>query len=332
MKENVSLRPYNTFGLDASARYFVEIDSEEALTAFLMDNIHHGLPLLVLGGGSNMLLTKDVEGIVLKNSIVGITVVREDAQHVDVRVGAGESWHGFVQHCLARNWGGVENLALIPGNVGASPIQNIGAYGVELKDVCLAVEALHIQTVAKRVFSAQECAFGYRDSFFKREGRGQYVITQVVFRLNKPPHSLHTGYGDIKQLLPENPTIQAVGAAVVAIRQSKLPDPAVLGNCGSFFKNPVIAADIFTALQARYPAIPSYHAPRGVKVPAAWLIEQCGWKGKRLGNYGVHDRQALVLVNYGGATGQEIYQLSSDVVASVQERFGIALEREVNII
>lgn len=324
-----NLRPYNTFGLHATARYFATIGSENELREFLIDNAHQSLPLYVLGGGSNILLTGDVNGIVLKMEIKGVEVLDETETAVRVRVGAGENWHGFVLHSIAQGWGGVENLALIPGTVGAAPMQNIGAYGMEIKSVCVAVEAMDAQTGAIRTFSAEECRFGYRESVFKHELKGKYIITRVHFLLAKAPHALHIGYGDVKNFQPTN--IQEVADAVISIRRSKLPDPAEIGNSGSFFKNPVVSAQQFAELQQKYPEIPHFDAPDGVKIPAAWLIERCGWKGKRLGNYGVHDRQALVLVNYGGASGAEILALADAIILSVQQTFGISLEKEVNV-
>lgn len=329
MPAHHSLRPYNTFGFEVSARHFLAISSENELRAFLEQHTADTLPHFVLGGGSNVLITQDIEGIILKMEIKGIEVVEETAQHVRVRVGAGENWHQFVMHCIAQDWGGVENLALIPGTVGAAPMQNIGAYGVEIQSVCVEVEAMEVATGAIRLFSAEECRFGYRESVFKRALKGQYILTRVHFRLQKAPHALHIGYGDVRSFQPTN--IREVAEAVIAIRRSKLPDPAEIGNSGSFFKNPVISPEKFADLQQHHPEIPHFPAPDGVKIPAAWLIEQCGWKGKRFGNYGVHDRQALVLVHYGGASGAEILALAEQIIASVQQAFGISLEKEVNV-
>lgn len=334
MLENAPLRAYNTFGLEANARFLTEISDETALHAWAQWSQTTGLPRLVLGGGSNILLTRDVEACVGLIRIAGIAVMDETDTHVSLRVGAGENWHNFVMHCISMGWGGVENLSLIPGTVGAAPIQNIGAYGVELKDVCAGVEAYEYETGEIVHFTASELHFGYRDSFFKREGKDRFVVTRVLFRLNKPPHALHTAYGDIQALLPNDKAadIEAVSRAVIQIRQSKLPDPAVIGNSGSFFKNPVIPAALHAGLKANWPEIPGYpDAAGGVKVPAAWLIERAGWKGYREGNFGVHDRQALVLVNHGGASGSDIAALSLRIIADVKAKFGVELEREVNV-
>lgn len=290
-------------------------------------------PFLILGGGSNMLFRKDFPGTVLKNEIGGVEKQTEDEQYIRVRVGGGEDWHGFVLHCLKEGWAGVENLSLIPGTVGAAPIQNIGAYGVELKSVFESLEAVSLEDGSLHRFSAQDCQFGYRDSIFKRQAKGKFAIVYVNFRLHKEP-VFHLDYGAIRQALPadEPLSIRAVSEAVVRIRQSKLPDPKTLGNSGSFFKNPVISTAQFERLKANYPDMPGYESATGVKVPAGWLIEQCGWKGKRVGNTGTYQKQALVLVNHGGAEGEEIYQLSEQILQSVRETFGIELEREVNIL
>jgi len=330
--ENVSLKDYNTFGIDVKARWLSSFDSQDALPEML--EARPG-PLLILGGGSNILLTRDFDGLVLRNGIKGIGVVREDAQYVYVRVGAGENWHGFVQYALERGWAGVENLSLIPGNVGAAPMQNIGAYGVELKEVFYELSAYHLEEKKVYTFSLNDCEFGYRESVFKRRYKGQFVILDVTFRLYKVPR-LHTEYGAIREELEKmgvgKLTIQAVAEAVVRIRRSKLPDPAEIGNAGSFFKNPTVTALKFEELRGAFPDIVGYPGPSGVKLAAGWLIEQCGWKGYRKGDAGCHDRQALVLVNYGHAGGREIYDLSEEILQSVKVKFGVELEREVNII
>ncbi|MCU0341582.1 MAG: UDP-N-acetylmuramate dehydrogenase [Spirosomaceae bacterium] len=336
MQSNVSLKTYNTFGIDVTARYLVEADNEQDIDTLFQLPDFEKLPKLVLGGGSNLLFTQDFNGVVLKNNIKGIEIVKEDADHVWVQVGAGENWHEFVLYCVERDWGGLENLSLIPGTVGAAPIQNIGAYGVELSATCEQVEAIALTDGKKRVFSREECRFGYRDSIFKHEAKGQYIITSVRFRLSKYP-VLQTSYGDIQktldQLNPKRLNIKAVSDAVVKIRRSKLPDPAEIGNAGSFFKNPEVALTVFEQLKTQYPDLPSYETdPHTRKIPAAWLIEQCGWKGKRVGNVGVHTRQALVLVNHGNARGEELRQLSEKIKASVQQQFGISLQVEVNIL
>jgi UDP-N-acetylmuramate dehydrogenase len=293
--------------------------------------------IIVLGGGSNVLFTRDVDGLVLRNAIGGIGLVDEDEDYVYVRAGAGEVWQDFVDHCIGRDWAGIENLSLIPGSVGAAPMQNIGAYGVELATVFYELEAWHIAERKVYTFSLNDCAFGYRESVFKRQYRGQFVILSVTFRLAKKP-VFHTAYGAIQQELERmgvrELNIRAISEAVKAIRRSKLPDPKVIGNAGSFFKNPTISDEQFDVLQAEYPEIVGYHntGTDTTKLAAGWLIEQCGWKGYRRGDAGVHARQALVLVNYGGATGQEVFELGQQVLDSVREKFGVELEREVNII
>ncbi len=333
----ISLRPHHTFGVEASARWWKTVRSETDALEFLMDNAGHLGPLLVLGGGSNVLFLHDFPGLVLQNDIRGKEVVKENETTVWLKVGAGENWHELVQSCLEHDWGGLENLSLIPGRVGAAPIQNIGAYGVELEEVFEQLEALHLQTGQIHVFSRGACQFGYRDSVFKRQLKGQYLITRVVLRLTKKTHQLRVGYGALEQELASagvtEPGIREVSEAVIRIRRSKLPDPAELGNAGSFFKNPVISATRFEALQRAFSHVPHYPQADGQqKVPAAWLIDTCGWKGVRRGNCGVHPRQALVLVNYGGATGAEIWALAQEIRASVADRFGVELESEVNVI
>jgi len=354
IEENKSLRSFNTFGINAQAQYFAEFGSQEELGALLKFPVRT-LPLLVLGGGSNILLTKDFAGFVLKNNMRGIDLIREDQQYVYVRVGAGENWHQFVQVALQRNWAGLENLSLIPGNVGASPMQNIGAYGVEIKEVFEELEAWHLVDNKVYTFTLNDCDFGYRDSIFKREHKGQFVILSVVFRLNKIPE-FHTEYGSIGEELEkmgvQDLSIQAISEAVTRIRRSKLPDPAEIGNAGSFFKNPTVSTEEFARLRSEFPGIVGYPnaappSPQsqnpqiptsaispdpGVKLAAGWLIEQCGWKGVRRGDAGVHTRQALVLVNYRNASGQQIYDLSEEILQSIREKFGVTLEREVNIV
>lgn len=330
--EYASLKEYNTFGIDVKARWLSVFDSQSALSEALA--ARRGA-LLILGGGSNILLTRDFDGLVLRNEIKGIELVREDEHYVYVRVGAGENWHGFVQHALQRNWAGVENLSLIPGSVGAAPMQNIGAYGVEIKEVFYELSAYHLAEKKVYTFSLNDCEFGYRESVFKRRYKGQFIILDVTFRLNKAPR-FHTEYGAIREELEKmgvkDLTIQAISEAVIHIRRSKLPDPAQIGNAGSFFKNPTISVSKFEALKVAFPGIVGYPGPAGVKLAAGWLIEQCGWKGYRKGDAGCHARQALVLVNYGHATGQEIYDLSEEILQSVKTKFGVELEREVNII
>ncbi len=334
--ENVSLRPYNTFGIDAVSRYFASFHSREQLETLLLDPQYATLPRLILGGGSNILLTKDFDGIILKNEIKGITSIREDADYVYVKAGAGENWHQFVMDCIAKGLGGLENLSLIPGNVGASPMQNIGAYGVEIKDVFHELEAFHLHDREVRVFDREACAFGYRESVFKHQYKDQFAILNVTYRLSKKP-VFNTSYGAIEQELErmgaKELTIRNISQAVINIRSSKLPNPAEIGNAGSFFKNPEVTAETYESLKLAFPNIVAYPLANGhFKLAAGWLIEQAGWKGYRNGDAGVHERQALVLVNYGHAAGEDIVELSWKVVDSVKEKFGVVLEREVNII
>jgi len=338
LQENVSLQPYNTFGIKASAQYFSTFNDSSALEELLStSNLKPQTSnLLILGGGSNILLTKNFDGLVLKNEIKGIEIVKEDEEHIYIKAGGGENWHQFVMHCVNNNYAGVENLSLIPGNVGASPMQNIGAYGVEIKDVFYELEAFHIHDKTTVKFSLNDCAFGYRESVFKNKYKGQFVITSVTYRLNKKP-TFHTSYGAIRQELEkmevQELSIQAISQAVITIRSSKLPNPKEVGNAGSFFKNPQILKHQLYQLQRMYPAIPYFPVDeKHVKVPAGWLIEQCGWKGYRKGDAGCYPKQALVRVNYGNASGKEIFELSEAILQSVKNKFGIVLEREVNII
>ncbi len=336
LQTDFQLKQYNTFGIEAKARYFARFENVTELQQLLQLPEVKPLEKLVLGGGSNLLFTKDFEGIVLQNGIKGIAVLQENEEEVYIKAGGGETWHDFVLYALQQNYGGVENLSLIPGTVGAAPLQNIGAYGVELKDVFQELEAVHLQTGEIKTFDNATCKFGYRESIFKNDLKGQFVVTAVVFRLSKK-HTLNTSYGAIKTTLEEmqvaQPSIQDVSAAVCHIRQSKLPDPKQIGNAGSFFKNPEIPLEQYEQLKHNYPEIPAYPVtPTTVKVPAGWLIEQCGWKGKVIGNYGVHKNQALVLVNYGGAKGENLRQLAYDIIASVEAKFGIRLHPEVNIL
>lgn len=333
IKNDISLKPYNTFGIEVNAKMFAAFGSLEELEA-ITDAVAN-YPLLILGGGSNVLFRKDFEGCIAKNELKGIELIREDEQYYYVRAQAGENWNAFVQHCIAHDYAGIENLSLIPGNVGASPMQNIGAYGVEIKDVFYELQAWHLHERRLETFSLNDCEFGYRESVFKKKYQGQFVILNVSFRLRKKP-SFNTQYGAIEQELERmgvrELSIQNISQAVINIRTSKLPDPKKVGNAGSFFKNPVIAHPHYGLLQKDHPAIPGYHSANGVKIAAGWLIEQCGWKGFRKGDAGCYDKQALVLVNYGSASGDEIYRLSADIIHSVQKKFGITLEREVNII
>ena len=333
IQENISLKNYNTFGIDVKAKQFIEITSLKDLKELL--SIHKDF--FILGGGSNLLLTKDIEKLVVHLNLKGIEIVREAENDIFVKVQAGENWHEFVLWCLDHDLGGVENMSLIPGNVGTAPIQNIGAYGIELKDSMFELEALEIKTGDVKIFKNQDCDFDYRNSVFKSKFKGRYIIINVTFKLTKQQHQLNSSYGAIQSELEknsiENPTIKDISKAVIAIRQSKLPDPKELGNSGSFFKNPVILTHQFRQLQHAFPDVPHYIVSETeVKVPAGWLVEQCGFKGKRYGDAGVHKNQALVLVNYGQATGKEIFELSKEIQEKVLEKFNVSLEAEVNIL
>jgi UDP-N-acetylmuramate dehydrogenase len=334
--QHYSLKKLNTFGLDCKANQFICVRSVADLRyAINKNNGQH--PIFILGGGSNILLTQQmIPNLVIQNGIKGIEIVEETSDYAVIAVGGGENWHQFVLWCVRKGLGGVENLSLIPGTVGASPIQNIGAYGVELKDVFLKLHALELATGNVEEFSLADCQFGYRDSIFKQALKGKFCISKVFFRLSKQP-MVNTSYGAISDELAKKniaqPTIKQVSEAVIAIRQSKLPDPAVLGNAGSFFKNPEISMTHFEQLKVQFPNIVSFSLPDGnVKIPAGWLIEQCGWKGKRIGNAGAYEKQALVLVNYGNATGQEIWALATQIAVSVKDKFNITITPEVNVL
>jgi len=336
IQENVSLKAYNTFGVDASARYFADASSVEELTETLK-NSNPQTPILFLGGGSNLLLTKDFEGLAIRLNLKGITEEIINENEVLVTAKAGENWHQFVIFCLEKNYGGLENLSLIPGNVGTSPMQNIGAYGTEIKDVFESCKVLNLDTSGIEVFDLEKCRFGYRDSIFKQEGKDKYVILEVTFRLTRMVHKINVEYGAIQSELESlgilNPTIQDVSKAVINIRQSKLPDPNMIGNAGSFFKNPTIPLAQYETLKLKFDQIPGYPNGDLVKIPAGWLIEQCGWKGKQVGNVASHKQQALVIINATGtASGKEIFDFSTMIIESVKEKYGIVLEREVNII
>ncbi len=335
IEENRSLKSFNTFGIDCKARYFVSVKSVEELKEALRNSPSE--EIFILGGGSNLLLTSDMDHLVIHLDLKGINVISENENEVVLRVQAGENWHEFVQYCLRNDYGGVENLSLIPGNVGTAPIQNIGAYGVEIKDVFEKCSALFIDSLETKEFSIDDCDFGYRNSIFKNELKDKVIITSVDLKLSKREHHIHTSYGAIQSLLKEreitNPTIQDVSEVVIDIRSSKLPDPKDLGNSGSFFKNPVINAETFQQFRLRYPEAPFYEvSATEFKIPAGWLIEQCGFKGKRFGDAGVHEKQALVLVNFGNAKGADIWQLAQRIQADVKEKFGIFIEPEVNVI
>ncbi len=335
IQENISLKPYNTFGIDKKARFFVVVKSSSELIEALQWGNEQDLIILILGGGSNILLTQDLDALVIKIEIKGINPDWESNEHVWVEVGAGEQWHDLVLFAIENNWAGLENLSLIPGTVGASPMQNIGAYGVEIKDVFHSLKALNRLTYEIEEFEANQCRFGYRESVFKNELKGLYIILCVTFKLDKVP-KLKLEYGAIKETLAkhniETPTIKSVSEAVIEIRQSKLPDPKQIGNAGSFFKNPTISIEEFERLKTEFPGIPGYPNEEGVKVPAAWLIEQCGWKGKRFGEVGVHENQPLVLVNYGNGDGAAIRDLSIKIQRSVFDKFEINLHPEVNFL
>ena len=339
--ENISLKPYNTFAIDARSKFFNTFSSPAELEDYVM--LYSQYPIFILGGGSNILFTGNYDGTVLKNEIKGIELMHEDVDYVYVKVGAGENWHQFVLHCIEHHWAGVENLSLIPGNVGAAPIQNIGAYGVELDDVFWSLEAFHMIERRLYTFTSTDCEFGYRDSIFKSKYKSEFAILSVTFQLKKKP-VFHTSYGAITEELDKmgvkELNIKAISDAVIKIRMSKLPDPAQIPNAGSFFKNPEVPAEKYEELKSEFPDIVAYPLVKGtVKLAAGWMIEQCGpdkigtsWKGYRRGDAGCHAKQALVLVNYGNATGQEIYDLSEEILQSVQKKFGVTLEREVNII
>jgi UDP-N-acetylmuramate dehydrogenase len=333
IQQNISLKSYNTFGIDVNAKRFITISSFYELQQLLKTE----KDFFLISGGSNMLLTKDIETLVVHIDIEGISIDREDDNYVFITVNAGENWHKFVLWCISENYGGLENLSLIPGNVGTCPIQNIGAYGVEVKDTITKVETIEIETGKPISFSNKECNFGYRNSIFKNKVKGKYILTSVSFKLTKKEHKLNTSYGAIENELILNkikkPTLKDISDAVISIRKSKLPDPKEIGNSGSFFKNPVILKNQFNQLQKEYPNIPSYVISNTeIKVPAGWLVEQSGFKGKRFGDAGVHEKQALVLVNHGSASGKEIYQLAKKIQETVLQKFDISLEIEVNII
>ena len=334
IKENISLLSYNTFGIDAKADYFIEYSSVEELQMALQSEIVKSNRLLHIGGGSNLLFMKDFKGVILHSAINFIKKVSEDADTVMLEAGAVVNWDDFVAYTVENGWGGVENLSLIPGEVGASAVQNIGAYGVEVQDVIIEVNAVEIETGELKIFSIEDCQYGYRESIFKKELKGKYIITSVVFKLQKQPEfKLNYQHLEAEVLKNGDITLQNIRQTIIAIRESKLPDPKIFGNAGSFFMNPVISKAHFNELLAQYPQMPHYFVSETEeKVPAGWLIDQCGWKGKQIGNAGVHDKQALVLVNKGGATGAEIVYLAEQIQASVKTKFGIELRAEVNFI
>ncbi|KQC29705.1 UDP-N-acetylmuramate dehydrogenase [Flagellimonas eckloniae] len=335
IQENISLRNYNTFGIDVKASYFIDITGMVQLQKVL--ELKSYSRKFIISGGSNMLLTKDIDALVMHINLKGITVVEENEDEVIIKVMAGENWHELVLWTLERGYGGLENLSLIPGNTGTAPIQNIGAYGVELKDVFVNCSAMEIDTGELISFDKDACKFGYRDSIFKNEAKEKYIITSVSLKLTKQNHNLNTGYGaietELKKMEVVYPTIQDISNAVIAIRQHKLPNPKEIGNSGSFFKNPVVSRKTFKRLKKNNPDIPFYEVDQEqYKIPAGWLIEQCGFKGKRFGDAGVHEKQALVLVNYGNATGEEILELAQLIHQEVDGKFKIRIQPEVNII
>lgn len=337
LHEHAPLLRLNTFGVDAHARYFAEVADDAGLEELRKHPVLQDQRCLILGGGSNILFTRDFDGLIIHNVTKGIQVVGEDNETVTVKAASGENWHGLVMYCLERNWGGIENLSLIPGTTGAAPIQNIGAYGMEIKQVIEAVEGIDLVSGQHRRFTPAECQFGYRESVFKRSLREKFFISSITLRLTKKNHRLDTQYGAIREVLERKkitaPTPRDVSDAVIAIRQSKLPDPAVIGNAGSFFKNPTVPQAVADLIRREHPSMPSYPTEnQNVKIPAGWLIEQCGWKGKKVGRVGIHPLQALVIVNYGGGSGEEILALSEEIRASVKRKFNVELMTEVNII
>lgn len=328
-----SLKPYNTFGIDVKAEKFIAVETLEELRLVLQQN--YATEIFILGGGSNMLLTEDIQKAVLHIDLKGKEVLPASEDDVFIKSMAGENWHQLVLWCIQQDLAGIENLSLIPGNAGTAPIQNIGAYGVEIKDVFESCEALDIQTLELKKFGREDCKFGYRDSIFKTALKGRYIICSITLRLSKNNHHLNTSYGSIEEYFRskdiKRPDIKDISNAVINIRESKLPNPAVLGNSGSFFKNPVISRSSFEALQKKFPEIPGYKLTDGIKIPAGWLIEKAGFKGYRKGDAGVHHKQALVLVNYGNASGQDILHLSQEVQVKIKDLFDVQLQPEVNI-
>ena len=332
--KNVPLKEFNTFGIQSIAKRFARFSSQDELKEILKERNDDSL--LILGGGSNVLFTKNFDGLVLRNEIKGFEIRAESDDSIIVKSGAGEVWHEFVLNCIDHGFGGIENLSLIPGSVGASPMQNIGAYGVEIKDVFHSLDAYEIKTGNVKSFTHEECQFGYRESVFKRSLKDQFIILSVSFKLSKK-HKINSSYGAIDTELAErgilNPTIKDISNAVVAIRSSKLPNPKEIGNAGSFFKNPVVDLAVLAAIQKNHENVPNYSAGEGkVKLAAGWLIEQAGWKGKTISTYGVHKNQALVLVNYSDSLGSDIYALSTSIIDDIRTKFGVELEREVNIL
>ena len=334
--ENYPLLKLNTFGVDVKAKYFVSINTINELIEVTKTNVFKDLELLILGGGSNILFTKDFDGLVILNNIKGKEIIDQNQQSIFLKIGAGENWHELVMYCVDNGWGGIENLSLIPGNTGTAPMQNIGAYGVEIKETFVELEALEISSGKIVKFNNSDCEFGYRESVFKNKMKNQYIILNITLELKKNP-VLNINYGDVKAILEsqniKNPDIKEVSNAIISIRQSKLPDPKKIGNSGSFFKNPIVSLNLLELIKKKYPNVVNYEINENeFKIAAGWLIERAGWKGKKFNNYGVHEKQALVLVNYGLANGMEIFDLSEKIILDIKEKFGIILEREVNII
>jgi len=332
--KNISLKKFNTFGLDYIADCMIRVRNDKEAIALLSGEISWKKPLLILGSGSNILFTSDFKGTILRPEFMGIKIEEQDRENVIISAGAGVNWDKMVEWTVNKGFGGLENLSLIPGRVGATPVQNIGAYGVEVKDTIVKVKAICISDGSSRIFSNNECEFGYRNSIFKGELKGKYLVTRVYYRLTTSPF-IKLDYGSLHDEIknPGDVTLKNVRQAVINIRRSKLPDPEIIGNAGSFFKNPIVSSSAAADLKKRYPQMPVYEDQSGgLKLAAGWLIDQCGWKGKRIGDAGVHDKQALVLVNYGNATGREIFDLSRKIKESVSEKFGVDLEGEVEVV
>jgi UDP-N-acetylmuramate dehydrogenase len=334
--ENYPLLKLNTFGLDVKAKYFTSINTINELIEIKKTNEFKDLQLLILGGGSNILFTKDFDGLVILNNIKGKEIIDQNHQSVFLKIGAGENWHELVMYCIDNGWGGIENLSLIPGNTGTAPMQNIGAYGVEIEETFVELEALEISSGKIIKFNNSDCEFGYRESVFKNKMKNQYIILNITLELNKNP-VLNINYGDVKAILENqninSPSIKDVSNAIISIRQSKLPDPKKIGNSGSFFKNPIVSLNQLELIKKKYPNVVNYKIKEDeFKIAAGWMIERAGWKGMKFKNYGVHEKQALVLVNYGLAKGMEIFNLSEKIILDIKDKFGITLEREVNII
>ena len=332
---NYNLKNLNTFGVSCVATYFVECNNLETLSSIIKSTIFKENKHLIIGGGSNLLFTQNFDGLVIKNSIEGIEIFEENDTEITLKVGAGEEWNSLVNYCVNHNYGGIENLSLIPGCVGAAPIQNIGAYGVEISNVLYKVEGIDIDNNTLKTLTKETCKLGYRDSIFKNELKGKFIITSIYIKLQKNP-TINVSYGDVAKKLSHIPnskiSIKDVSESICSIRTEKLPNPKEFGNAGSFFKNVVVSKPFFYNLQVQYPTIPNYIVENGVKIPTAWLIEQCGFKGLQIGNVGCYKNQPLVIVNYGNASGKEIFNYSTKIIDAVNQKFGITLEREVNVV